>query len=135
MSGSVSGCGRGAKTPCHDGGTVTDLIDRLEALLAQRAPLWALYGPGGTFEYTRKILLCTCRDSWRVTKLGNNEKVTESQLDDLGHADEEYRRLIARATGEREELARLDAEITGLEHRISLARARVCENAQLAKMQ
>lgn len=112
-----------------------DLIDRLETLLRQRAPLWALYGPGGTFDHTRKILLCTCRDSWRVTKLGNSEKVTEAQLDDLGHADEEYRRLIARATEEREQLAMLDAEITALEHRISYARAQTYENAQLARVQ
>lgn len=111
-----------------------DPLERLGELLAERAPLYALYGPGGTFDNTRKILLCTCRDAWRVTKRGAGEKVTEAALDDLAHSDEEYRRLIARATEERTQLALLDAEIQVLEMRLSLQRAETYERAQLARL-
>jgi len=114
---------------------MNDLIDRLEALLKQRAPLWALYGPGGTFDNTRKILLATCRTSKRIELQELGERYTESMLDDLGRMDGSYKKLIARASEEREQLANLDAEITAIEHRISYMRAQTYENAQLARMQ
>ncbi len=111
------------------------LLTSLESVLHQRAPLYAVYGPGGTFDHTRKILLASCRDAHRLTKLGNNEKVTEALLDDLGHADADYVAFVETATAQRTTLALLDAEATLLGHRLSYLKAKTYENAQLARMQ
>ena len=115
--------------------TFDTLMTRLEIVLRERAPLHAVYGPGGTFDHTRKILLASCRDAHRLTKLGNNEKVTEALLDDLGHADADYVAFVETATAQRTTLALLDAEATLLEHRLSHLKAKTYENAQLARMQ
>lgn len=111
------------------------LLDRYEALLKQRAPLWALYGAFGTFEHTRKVLLSTCRDSYRLAMHDANTRVTEGALEDMARTHPEYQALIQRATQERGEMALLDAEIETLGHRISYLRAKTYENAQLARMQ
>lgn len=115
--------------------TSDELLERLEALQRERAPLFALYGAFGTFDHTRKIVLAGCRDQARTEAQDANVKVTEAALDDWAHTYEAYKSLIARATEERTQLARLDAEIQVIEMRLSLMRAERYENAQLARMQ
>jgi hypothetical protein len=114
---------------------MNDLIDKLEALLHERAPLQALYGNFGTFDHTRKIILSAERDAERFAAANEGRKTTEAAIDDVARNAESYATLIARATAERTQLAHLDADITALEHRISYMRAQTYENAQLARMQ
>lgn len=111
------------------------LIDTLETIDLQRAPLVARYGPGGTFDADRKTLLCTIREAIRLERAQRSEKTTEAALDDAAHADEAYRRYLDQAYDERTKLAELDAARTALDYRISFARAAIYANAQLARVQ
>lgn len=111
------------------------LLERLEALQRERAPLFALYGAFGTFDHTRKIALAAERDAVRLGAGANGQKITEAAIDDIARNSDHYKSLIARATEERTQLALLDAEIQVIEMRLSLMRAERYENAQLARMQ
>ena len=112
-----------------------DLLDQLERVLNERAPLHALHGPFGTFEHTRKILLAQIRSYERVIAVEQGKRPTNDQLDDLARMDQTYVDLIDRATKERTRLAELEAQMTLLEHRLSYGKAKRYENAQLARMQ
>ncbi|MHB1310609.1 MAG: hypothetical protein ACYC3L_01240 [Gemmatimonadaceae bacterium] len=105
------------------------LIDTLEAVEMLSAPLRARYGPFGTFEHDRKILLATLRDEYRV---GATTRISNDSLDDMAHADERYQRFIESAVTERTKLAEYDAQRVALDHRISLAKALLYTHSRLA---
>lgn len=108
------------------------LLTSLESVLHQRAPLYARYGPGGTFDHTRKTLLAAIKNEYRS---GAATRVSESSLDDMGHADERYTKFVNDATVERTEYALFDADAQVLEYKLNYLRAKTYENAQLARMQ
>ena len=114
------------------GAAAEDLIDDIEALENTRAPLVAVYGPGGTWDAERKALLCVravfIRDEYQTKQ----QKVTEAQLDQEAHADEAYEARINLATAERTEMALLDAEIAAKTRRYELAKSRVYLAGRLA---
>jgi hypothetical protein len=93
------------------------IADDIEALENTKAPLWAVYGPGGTFEHHRKNLLSAIAERIRLEareqgqQVGGRGGLTDGQVDDRAHADLEYGARIDLATTERTQLALLDAEI------------------------
>ncbi len=108
------------------------LLTSLESVLHQRAPLYARYGPGGTFDHSRKALLAAIKNEYRN---GAATRVSESSLDDMGHADERYVAFVNDAIDERTRYALLDADAQVLEFKMQYLKAKTYENAQLARMQ
>jgi hypothetical protein len=111
------------------------LIEDIEALETTAAPLRAVYGSFGTFDYERKALLCAVADSLRLGYQRENVKYTEAQIDQKAHADPQYIGRITLATQERTRLALLDAELTAKQRRYELARARLYLTGRLAGLQ
>lgn len=108
------------------------LLTSLESVLHRRAPLYAKYGPGGTYDNSRTTLLAAIKNEYRA---GAVTRVTEDSLKDMAHADERYVKFVDDATEERATYALLDADAQVLEYRLQLLKARTYENAQLARMQ
>lgn len=111
------------------------LIDTIEALENTAAPLRAVYGSFGTFEYERKNLLCAIADEMRLAFQRDGVKYTEAQIDQKAHADPRYIERITLATQERTKLALIEADIIAQQRRYELARARVYLTGRLAGIQ
>lgn len=107
------------------------LVDTLEALDLERAPLVARYGPGGTFDADRKVLLASIRDEYRQ---GATTRISNDSLDDMAHADERYVGFVENAYVERVQLAKFDAQRTALDYRLSLLRAKLYALGRLASI-
>lgn len=105
------------------------LIDTLEGLELASAALRARYGPFGTFDHDRKILLATLRDEYRM---GATTRISADSLDDMAHADERYQQFLTAAYAERTKLAEIDAQRVALDHKIALAKALLYAHARLA---
>lgn len=105
------------------------LIDTLEGLELASAALRARYGPFGTFDHDRKILLATLRDEYRMA---SEVKRTEAALDDMAHADARYQDFMRDAYAERTKLAEIDAQRVALDHKIALAKALLYTQGRLA---
>lgn len=119
-----------------DYGTLAEsLIDEIEALETTAAPLRAVYGSFGTFEYERKNLLCTIADELRLGFQRDGVKYTEAQIDQKAHADPRYVARITLATQERTRLALLDADLIAKQRRFELAKSRVYLSGRLAGLQ
>ena len=106
------------------------LIDELEALENTRAPLFAVYGPGGTWEAERKAMLCACAIDIRA-EVGDR-KVTEAWIDQNAHDHVKYRSRIELAEEERTQMALLDAQIAAKERRYELAKSRMYALGRMA---
>ena len=111
------------------------LIDTIEALENTAAPLRAVYGSFGTFEYERTNLLCAIADEMRLAFQRDGVKYTEAQIDQKAHADPRYIERITLATQERTKLALIEADIIAQQRRYELARARVYLTGRLAGIQ
>jgi AraC-like DNA-binding protein len=111
------------------------LIDEIEALDNTAAPLRAVYGSFGTFEYERKNLLCAIADEMRLSYQSAGVKYTEAQIDQKAHADPRYIARITLATQERTRLALIDAEVIAKQRRYELAKSRVYLSGRLAGLQ
>lgn len=111
------------------------LIDDIEALDNAAAPLRAVYGSFGTFDYERKALLCTVADALRLAYQRDGVKYTEAQVDQKAHADPRYIDRITLATQERTRLALIEAEVIAKQRRYELAKARVYLSGRLAGLQ
>ena len=114
------------------GALAETLIDEIEALENTAAPLRAVYGSFGTFEYERKNLLCSIADELRLDFQRNAIKYTEAQIDQKAHADARYIARITLATQERTTLALLDADLIAKQRRFELAKSRVYLTGRLA---
>jgi AraC-like DNA-binding protein len=117
------------------GALAEELIDAIEALENTAAPLRAVYGSFGTFEYERKNLLCAIADEMRLAFHRDGIKYTEAQIDQKAHADPRYIARITLATQERTRLALLDADLIAKQRRYELAKARVYLSGRLAGLQ
>jgi AraC-like DNA-binding protein len=119
-----------------DHGTLAEeLIDAIESLDNTAAPLRAVYGSFGTFEYERKNLLCAIADELRLSYQSAGVKYTEAQIDQKAHADPRYIARITLATQERTRLALIDAEVIAKQRRYELAKSRVYLSGRLAGLQ
>jgi hypothetical protein len=116
-------------------GAAEQLIDDIEALENTRAPLYAVYGPGGTWEAERKCLLSACAVAYRMDAADEKRKVTEAAVNDLAHDHADYRTRIDLATEERTKMALLDAEIAAKTRRYELAKSRIYLSGRLAGLQ
>lgn len=114
------------------GALAEKLIDDIESLENTAAPLRAVYGSFGTFEYERKNLLCTIADELRLGFQSAGVKYTEAQIDQKAHADPRYIARITLATQERTRLALLDADLIAKQRRYELAKSRVYLSGRLA---
>lgn len=123
----------------HDAsvGDPTALIDDIEALENTRAPLYAVYGPGGTWEAERKCLLCQAATVIRdgAQNATPPVKMTEAQIDQLAHTEKAYTDRLNLANDERTSMALLDAEIAAKTRRYELAKSRIYLSGRLAGMQ
>jgi AraC-like DNA-binding protein len=117
------------------GALAEELIDSIEALDNTAAPLRAVYGSFGTFEYERKNLLCAIADELRLSYQSAGVKYTEAQIDQKAHADPRYIARITLATQERTRLALIDAEVIAKQRRYELAKSRVYLSGRLAGLQ
>jgi hypothetical protein len=113
----------------------TDIIADIEALENTRAPLFAVYGPGGTWDAERKSLLCAVADEMRLGFQAEGARFTEAQIDQKAHADPRYIARITLATQERTRLALIDAETIAKQRRYELAKSRVYLSGRLAGLQ
>lgn len=86
------------------------------ALVAQIAPLRALYGPFGGFDARRKVLLAVCAKEARDG--AKDVKLTEAAIQDAAHAHDAYRDWLDRSEVERTEYIVLEDAITALTERI-----------------
>lgn len=119
-------------TTIDHGSVAESLIDEIEALETTAAPLRAVYGSYGTFEYERKNLLCAIADELRLAYQANAVKYTEAQIDQKAHADPRYVARITLATQERTRLALLDADLIAKQRRYELAKSRIYLTGRLA---
>jgi hypothetical protein len=116
------------------GALAEELIDDIEARENTRAPLFAVYGPGGTWEAERKALLCGGAIIVRHQAMVDGQKFTEAAIDQIAHNRDEYVRRIEQATDERTQMALLDAEIAAKTRRYELAKSRIYLAGRLATL-
>lgn len=99
-----------------------DALDVLQARLDSTTEEWsklgALHGPFGKYNDVRKSYLgataVQLRDEWDTTK----GKLTESQLEQLAHAHENYTAFVDQAVLDHARYLLLDAERDGIMQRI-----------------
>jgi hypothetical protein len=109
------------------------IADDIEALENTRAPLWAVYGPGGTWEAERKAVLCGGAIIVRHQALVDGQKISEAAIDHIAHQRQGYCDRITQATVERTQLALIDAQINKKTRRYELARSRMYTAGKLAR--
>lgn len=102
---------------------IEELLHERATLVDRVADLRARYGPFGTWEAIRKSELARLNALLRGQYTKAEVKVTEAQLDTGAHAHPDYLALIAEATTQRAELARLEAQIEAIEFTIRRADA------------
>ncbi len=111
-------------------GELTDLecradLDSLQGLQQERrqllreyAPLKALHGPFGKFDFKRKAMLEACKIRARMEMQQKGEKITESAVDALGHADPQYIAFVDEGIVAATRYIELDLAVTEIEERI-----------------
>ena len=88
---------------------------RWRDLSKQRAPLHAVYGPGGTFDAQRKANLSTIKMEIRAEATLSGSKLTVDEIDSMAHADDRYVEFITKAVQDRTKLAEIEDEMKTLE--------------------
>jgi hypothetical protein len=102
-----------------------EIADDIEALENTKAPLWAVYGPGGTWDAERKALLCAGAIIVRHQAMVDGQKFSEAAIDHIAHQRQEYCDRITQATDERTQMALLDAQINKKVRLYELAQGRM----------
>jgi hypothetical protein len=95
----------------------TFIPDEAEVLLQKLGAThetWAMgaarFGPGGTFDALRKSTLAVRAMQARDAAADKGEKITEAKLDEISHADAEYRQWLDESTLRRAQWLTLDAQ-------------------------
>ena len=99
------------------------LLAKLDASEREWAEGASLYGPGGTFDNLRKSYLSAVALRIRDEKAEKAEKVTEGLIDQMAHADKDYRAFLDQHTMKRARWLALDAQRDGLTMRIQRGQA------------
>ena len=103
---------------------IEELLHSRQVLIEELSPLRARYGPFGTWDHERKILLATLAMRARAISVRENmPKVTEASLSDMAHASPEYYDLVTTATLERSHLTLLETMVENIEHEIQRSNA------------
>ena len=109
-------------------------VEELATLLAERAiivtklaPLFALYGPGGTAESIRKNEQMRLQGMIRAlavaTRKEGEKPPTESAIEEAARSHKDYLDLTARQTTERATFFTLNADLEAIEYRIQRGQA------------
>lgn len=99
------------------------LLDERNHLVAKVAPLWALYGPGGTADNSRKNELARLDGLIRALATGEGKKVTEPMVEAATHAHPDYLNFVAKMTTERAEFFKLNAQLEAIEWKVNRGQA------------
>lgn len=102
---------------------IEELLADRQTLVEAVADLRAMYGPFGTFDAKRKVLLATVAMKARATAQAQGAKVTEASLDETAHASPEYTDFITQATLDRSKLTVLESKIEAIDHTITRSNA------------
>lgn len=109
--------------------------DDIEALETTKAPLVAVYGPGGTYADERSSLVSAIADELRLSAHAAGQKITESAVEARSRADRRVLDRVHLAREERTQMALIDARINRLTRTYELARARLYLTGRLAGLQ
>jgi len=101
------------------------ISDDIEALEETRAPLFAVYGPGGTYEHERSTLISAIADELRLSAQDAGQKVTEALIEQRARADRRVLERVQLAREERTQMALIDTRINGKLRRFALAEQRM----------
>ena len=99
------------------------LLDERAHLVAKVAPLWALYGPGGTADNSRKNELARLDGLVRAMAVGTEQKMTEPKIEAATHAHPDYLNFVAKMTTERAEFFKLNAQLEAIEWKVNRGQA------------
>jgi hypothetical protein len=105
--------------------TAEQIADDIEALENTKAPLWAVYGPGGTYEAERKNLWCMCAVDVRSDAQQAGTKMSEAAIEQAAHVSTAYRDFLNSAEDDRTQLALLEAQINKKVRLYELAQGRM----------
>ena len=94
------------------------LLHRRRELVNKVATLRAQYGSFGTWDAQRKIEVSRLKALVRVQADRDKRKVNNDQVDEEAHAHPDYTVFITRATNERAECFRREAQIEDIDYRI-----------------
>jgi hypothetical protein len=103
--------------------SLDDLLTAREGIMARLARLRSLYGPGGVADHLRKVEICKLKSLIRLQALKDGRKVTESQIDDEGHAHHEYQAILQHMAAERQEWAKLEEDMESLQFELNRGQA------------
>lgn len=95
-----------------------DLQHRRRVLAESLHPLKALHGHNGKWDDKRKQLLEACKIRARMSLTETGQKITESLVESMGYADEQYTRFLDDGIVGAVEYLNLDMELTELGERI-----------------
>jgi len=100
-----------------------ELLEERTHLVGRIATLRARYGAFGTWDHERKLTLAKIKASQRAAMTLAGAKVSNDQLDDLAHAAPEYIDFITKATNEKADWIRMEAQIDGIDFTINRGQA------------
>lgn len=110
-------------------------LDGLLAELDETEAEWAdgasLYGAGGLFNDKRKSLLSITALRIRDERAENGLKSTDAMIDDLSHADKEYRLFLDSHIGRRAKWLALDAHRDSIVMRVNRGQAMLKVGARM----
>ena len=89
-----------------------------DMLVKQVAPLRAKWGQNGLGPHLRKAQLSKVQELLRAQAAADGEKVTESRIDQMGHADQRYLDWLAQGLLEYEQMIIVEEEIDQINERI-----------------
>ena len=97
---------------------IDQLLHQRRGLVEKVATLRAVYGAFGTWDHQRKCELSRIKSLIRLQAMKDSRKVNNDQVDEEAHAHPDYTVFITRATNERAEFFRLEAQIEDIDYRI-----------------
>ncbi len=100
-----------------------ELLEEREHLIQKIATLRARYGAFGTWDHERKLTLAKIKASTRAQMTAAGAKISNDQLDDLAHAAPEYIDYVTRATNEKADWIRTEAQIDAIDFTINRGQA------------
>ena len=115
--------------------SIDELHHKRRMYIAKHGTLRAICGPFGTWEFTRKTLLATLRETQRAKNLALGIKSTEAAIDDVAHAHPDYAAFITLATANRTTWLTIENEIVEINDLIYRDNAMIYHVTAEMKMQ
>ncbi len=104
----------------------------MSATIPELKALRALHGKGGKWDAKRKAMLEATKIRARMEAMKAGEKVTESYIDTLGHADSQYSDFIEQGIAGGIRLVELETLHAEIQERIESRKAELYYEAQTA---